>query len=232
MKLPKAILLDLDNTVYEYAPCQQRAMETAQPLVAAARKEWGTFEVFSRDYDTARAAIQKLLPGHAASHCRLLYFKTMIETATGSSQLGLAMRVYDAFWQGYFAAMRIDEGCAAKLSSWRAAGVRLSWVTNFTTETQLKKLAKIGLTDAADFLVTSEEAGADKPSPLPFQLAMKKLNVRASDCVMIGDDWKSDIEPSLALGIVPIFVRRGSSKTVPDNVSSFDRWEELSTLFS
>ena len=231
MKLPKAILLDLDNTVYEYAPCQQRAMETAHRVVAAARKEWGSFEAFSHDYDLGRAAIQKLLPGHAASHCRLLYFKSMIEMAFGASHLPLAMRVHDAFWQGYFAAMRIDEGCAVKLASWRAAGVRLAWVTNFTTETQVKKLAKIGLTDAADFLITSEEAGADKPSPLPFQLAMKKLKVRATDCVMVGDDWKSDIEPSLALAIVPIFRRRESAKAT-GNVLSFERWEELSTLFS
>ncbi len=231
MKLPKAILLDLDNTVYEYAPCQQRAMETAQGEAAAVRKEWSTFEVFSKDYDAGRAVIQKLLPGHAASHCRLLYFKTMVEMMFGSSQLRLATRLHNAFWQGYFEAMRIDEGCAAKLESWRTAGVKLAWVTNFTTETQVKKLEKIGLAEATDFLITSEEAGADKPSPLPFQLAMKKLNVRAQDCVMIGDDWKSDVEPSLALGIAPIF-RRRDSKQIAGHVSSFDRWEELSALFS
>ncbi len=232
MKMPKAILLDLDNTVYEYAPCQQAAMATAHEVARALHQGWDNFEVFSREYDLARATVQNLLPGHAASHCRLLYFKTMIEAACQNSQLSMATRINDAFWHGYYGAMKIDDGCAITLRGWKEAGVRLAWVTNFTTETQVKKLAKIGLVDAAEFLVTSEEAGADKPSPLPFQLALKKLKVRAQDCVMVGDDWKADVEPSRALGMTPLFRRRGSAKKSAADVGSFDRWEELSTLFS
>jgi len=235
MKLPGAVLLDLDNTVYEYAPCQKRAMQAAHPIAAAARKEWESFEVFSNDYDAARALIQRQLPGHSASHCRLLYFKTLIEMRCGKSDLAAVIRLHDAFWKGFFAVMKVDAGCQEVLAAWKKRGARLAWVTNFTTERQVQKLQALGLETAADFLVTSEEAGADKPSPLPFQLAMKKLGVEPKDCLMIGDDWKSDIEPSEKLGIRSVWCRRGiSPEKWPGSAAwpAFDSWSELSQLFS
>ena len=44
-----------------------------------------------------------------------------------------------------------------------------------------------------DFIVTSEEAGADKPSKEPFQLAIDKINPTGSNYWMIGDNFDADI---------------------------------------
>ena len=42
-------------------------------------------------------------------------------------------------------------------------------------------------------VITSEEAGSDKPSDKPFKLAIDKLKPRGPKYWMIGDNSKSDI---------------------------------------
>ncbi len=178
-------------------------------------------------------AVAKRIPDHAASHCRRLYFLRLVEKKLGFSDLNLVTKLHDAFWKGYFAAMKPDEGCLATLEKFKGTGIRLAWVTNFTTERQIQKLTQIGMNSLAHFLVTSEEAGADKPSPKPFQLALEKLGLPAQDVCMIGDDWEADIEPATALGMRAIWRKRADSRSAPDkkiSVPEFSNWSELNSL--
>ena len=54
------------------------------------------------------------------------------------------------------------------------------------------KLAELGLERYIDVLVTSEEAGAEKPSARIFRMALKKAGCRASETLLIGDDRIKD----------------------------------------
>ncbi|MFO0810367.1 MAG: HAD-IA family hydrolase [Gemmataceae bacterium] len=187
MPPPRAILFDLDNTAYAYAPCH------AAGLAASG--------VSAADYETARAAVKRLVAGTAAEHSRLLYFKTITEQSHGCSKLRTALTLHDAYWRGYFAAMTLRPGCAELLTDLRHAGVRLAWVTNFTTERQIHKLIALGLDEAAEYLVTSEEAGADKPDPRVVGRALALLGVTAEDAVLVGDNEIEDGGAARAAGV-------------------------------
>lgn len=52
-----------------------------------------------------------------------------------------------------------------------------------------------------DFVVTSEEAGADKPASLILELALEKAGRKSGIIWMIGDDWK-DIDSGRSIGAV------------------------------
>lgn len=65
-------------------------------------------------------------------------------------------------------------------------------VTNLTTAIQLRKIQKFGLAGLIDFLVTSEEAGKEKPAPLIFRLALRKAGCAARDVLTVGDDPAAD----------------------------------------
>ena len=225
MALPKALLLDVDNTVYAYPPCQAAGLDAAKKILPAS---WQQPDRFEEEYAKARSEVGKQIPAHGASHCRLLYFKWLIENKVGHSDLPLALKLHDVFWRGYFSAMRADEHCLSTLEELKRAGVKLAWVTNFTTERQVQKLDAIGMVRLADFLVTSEEAGADKPSPQAFLLALKKLRLNPADVVMVGDDWENDIVAAQKLGIRPIWRRRDDPKQV--SVESFEKWTDLKSL--
>jgi putative hydrolase of the HAD superfamily len=44
-----------------------------------------------------------------------------------------------------------------------------------------------------DYLVSSEEAGAEKPDPKVFELSLEKLGLKKDEVVMIGDNYEKDI---------------------------------------
>ncbi len=52
-----------------------------------------------------------------------------------------------------------------------------------------------------DFMVTSEEAGEEKPSPKIFNMCIKKAGCLPSECLFIGDDLKKDYYGALSAGM-------------------------------
>jgi len=67
---------------------------------------------------------------------------------------------------------------------------------------------KLGLEPYLDFVVTSEEAGADKPNPLIFQVALRQAKVNASEAIHVGDQYKIDVVGARGVGINPILIDR------------------------
>ena len=62
--------------------------------------------------------------------------------------------------------------------------------------------------DYLDFVVTSDEAGADKPKPPVFLAALERARVDASEAIHVGDQYKVDILGARGVGITPILIDR------------------------
>ena len=227
MTAPRALLLDLDNTAYAYAPCHAAGLAAAQAVAAALAPAWGDAARFAADYAAARAAVKPHVAGTAAEHSRLLYFKALIERAQGRTLTDETLRLHAAYWDGYCAALRPEPGCARLLGALRGAGVRLAWVTNFTAAEQFRKLAALGLAGAADWLVTSEEAGADKPDPRPVRLALARLGVGPAEAWLVGDGVVEDGGAAAACGVPFVWIRRGDGPTPANAAAVVSHWAEL-----
>lgn len=74
-------------------------------------------------------------------------------------------------------------------------------ITNGFKEVQYIKLENSGLDHYFDVILCSEEVGHNKPSLHIFQYALKKAGAKASDSVMIGDDFEVDIIGALNAGM-------------------------------
>jgi 2-haloacid dehalogenase/putative hydrolase of the HAD superfamily len=66
-------------------------------------------------------------------------------------------------------------------------------------------------------VVTSEDAGAYKPSPLIFQRALALLGLRADEVVHVGDSLHADVAGARAAGIAAVWINR-SGRPVPDGM--------------
>lgn len=80
-----------------------------------------------------------------------------------------------------------------------AAGLRLAVVSNWDIGLR-GHLRAIGLDSLTDTVITSAEAGAPKPSPAIFELALQRLGTTADRAVHVGDD-AADEEGARAAGI-------------------------------
>jgi putative hydrolase of the HAD superfamily len=230
MKQPRALLLDLDNTAYDYQPCHEAGLLAAGAEAAAIDPAWSTMAGFEVAFGAARSAVKRTTGRCAAGHSRLLYFKRMLETRHGETRAAPALRLDEAYWRGYLGAMQLDAGCRELLAEQTARGVRIAWVTNFTTRRQLDKLARLGLDAVGALLVTSEEAGAEKPDPRGVALALERLGVAAGDAWMVGDDPIEDVQAALAGGVTMVLKPRGRATGDCGAHHVVDSWSGLRAL--
>ncbi|MBM3554362.1 MAG: HAD family hydrolase [Alphaproteobacteria bacterium] len=231
---PTAVLIDLDNTLYPYAPAHAAAM--SQTTAKAARLLGIEPPVFSEAAAAARDEVKTRIGTVAASHSRLLYFQRAIERLGLKSQPLLALDLEQTYWRTFLAASRLFPEAKALLDDIRAAGVAVALVTDLTTQIQFRKLVYWGLDHAFDHVVTSEEAGADKPGEAPYLLAKAKLGAAAERIWMVGDDPVADIEGSRRiLGAATVQkrhegVRIAVGEAGPDAV--FDDFADLRRFFA
>ena len=93
------------------------------------------------------------------------------------------------------------------LHRWRAAGTRLAVVSNWDVSLH-DALADTGLTPAFELVLSSAEAGASKPDPAIFELALRTLAASPADAVHVGDSEAEDVTGAIAAGIRPVLLRR------------------------
>ncbi len=67
---------------------------------------------------------------------------------------------------------------------------------------------ELGLKPYLDFVVASDEVGADKPNPAIFLAALERARVKASEAVHIGDQYEIDVVGARGVGIKPILIDR------------------------
>lgn len=101
---------------------------------------------------------------------------------------------------------RVYSDVACQLEQWRAAGLRLAVVSNF--DRRLHRLLEgLGLAPLLDAVVVSSEAGAAKPDPRPFELALTALELRADQAWHIGDS-PEDLAGAKAAGLPCVLIDR------------------------
>jgi 2-haloacid dehalogenase/putative hydrolase of the HAD superfamily len=66
-------------------------------------------------------------------------------------------------------------------------------------------------------VVTSEDVGAYKPSPLMFKRALAVLGMRADEVLHVGDSLSADVAGAKAAGITGVWVNR-HGRPVPDGI--------------
>ena len=107
----------------------------------------------------------------------------------------------DEFAPAFVGALEFAElpGAADACRSLAAAGLRLAVVSNWDVGLH-DHLTALGLDALLDAVVTSAEAGAPKPAPQVFELALARLGATAAHAVHVGDA-DADAEGARAAGL-------------------------------
>ena len=87
---------------------------------------------------------------------------------------------------------QLFDGAKDFLTNLSLARIKRYLITDLTTQVQLQKLIALDIADDFEFILTSEEAGADKPSQQIFQIVAKQIPAGAT-VWMIGDNLEKDI---------------------------------------
>lgn len=199
----RALVFDLDNTLYPYKP----AHEPAQKALIRAMSE--RLQIAEESVTLAlkygRNSIHNELHGLGASHSRLFYVQRALESL-GRFTPGLSLELASCYWEVFFKNMHLTPLVMPTLLLARARGFRIGLVTDLTAEIQFAKLKSLGLEAVFDAVVTSEEAGKEKPHPWPIILCLRKLGCIPEQAVMIGDSVAKDLGAAKAAGLFTTFL--------------------------
>ena len=205
----KTVIFDLDDTLYtDWRTCDDAGL--------AAVGAYGEQALGLTPIETVRAfregraqAIRQLGPIGSA-HNRALWAQLALE-ALGQNPLPHAEALHNAYWGSVFDKIALDPAVPTLLNTLHEAGVRTAVCTNMMADIQMRKLVRLGLSDAIDCFVTSEEAGVDKPSPDIFCYTLRKAGGTADAAFMVGDSYAHDVAGAQAAGIPCIWINRAGA---------------------
>lgn len=196
-----AILIDLDNTLFHWTPCDREAIKAVYEQLRQ-RVEL-TFERFVELNWLVRGELKVELANQGSSHNRVIFFKKIVESLLGRPDVQLVLDMYETYWatflqiaQPHPEAHRVLESLSRR---WPVA-----MVSNHTTEVQLRKVAKLEFDRFFTAIITSEEAGVEKPDARIYQTALKRLGAQPGSTVMIGDHPQGDIQGAKNVGLTTI----------------------------
>jgi len=98
-------------------------------------------------------------------------------------------------------------------------GYRMHICSNGFHEVQYKKLRACGLYGCFDTIILSEDAGANKPSPLFFDYALRQSEAKKDTTLMIGDNFQTDILGAKRAGIDTAYFNRFPDYPAPEPVT-------------
>ncbi len=86
-------------------------------------------------------------------------------------------------------------------------GLKLGIITNLKSDINLL-CRELGLGSYLDVTLTSNTAGAAKPSPRIFLAALEKTGVVAEDAIYVGDQYQVDVVGARKAGMKPVLIDR------------------------
>ena len=174
----RAVIFDLDDTLYEYGPLDKEAWGKVRELACG---ELGiSVAVYEEAYSYGRRETKRQLENVAASHNRLLY---------------------ETYWGIFLEKMRLFDGVREFMDRMHERGITMMVCTDLTAHIQHRKIEALRIAEDIKYLVTSEEAGREKPAPEMFALCLEKLKKRPEEVCCIGDSLERDVKAALAAGM-------------------------------
>ena len=194
----KAVIFDLDNTLYNFDAANEFGIRA---LAAYTELVFGWDYPRMKDlYEESREKLTERMGDVGSAHNRLLRFQNLLE----EKKLPLhphALEMAKAYWRGVLDNMEPSPGAREIMEELRRMGIRIGLGTDMTAYMQYEKLIRLGLMEYMDFIVSSEEAGTDKPGNAFFMLCARKAGCLPGECLFIGDNIVRDYGGAAAAGM-------------------------------
>ncbi len=195
----KALLMDLDDTLINSSRIYDRALEFATYYLSEKNglKLTDFYPIVKRK-DTL---IRKNFPTVHTRHSRILVFRHALEEAGVNYSLADLPTAEDIYWEFFDENVSLYDGVIDALKMIRETGVKTAVVSDGDLRGRIRKIEAVGLLPYIDQVFASEETIFEKPFSAIFTLALSKLKVQSSEALMVGNNYKNDIQGAQLVGI-------------------------------
>ena len=197
----KAVIFDLDNTLIDFMTMKKISCDAA--ITAMIGAGWNT------DKKQAMEELFKLYEKYGMEEKTI--FQKLLKKTTKKID-------YEVLASGIVAYRRVRSGflepyphVGQVLFELKQRGIKLAIVSDAPRLKAWIRLVSMKINHLFDVVVTFEDTRKLKPSPIPFKLAFRKLNLKPQECLMVGDRPERDIKGAKKLGMVTCFAKYGGS---------------------
>ena len=210
------VLLDADNTLFDFNAAEARALDTV-----LAEFGWPRDEETKQTYLEINHALWSAFDRGEAEESFLTVerFRRLGERLGRRADPAEMNRRY---LDHLGACSLLLPGAEELCRTLRAAGCRLALATNGVARVQHARLAGSPLVPYLERLFISGEMGTRKPEPAFFRAALAAMGAEDMDrCVMVGDGLGSDVKGALSVGLDVIWFAPGGSEAPADRKPTY-----------
>jgi putative hydrolase of the HAD superfamily len=208
----KAIIFDLDNTLVDFLLLKRRAIEAAVHAMIDAGLEI--------DYNEAVKKINEIYDREGIEYQQV--FDHLLKDVYGKIDYKIISAGVVAYRKAREAALKPYPKVFPTLIELIKMSLKLAVVSDAPAKEAWLRLSYINFHHLFDVVITYDDSHEKKPSPVPFNMALKKLNLKAEECLMIGDWAERDMVGARAVGMKTVFARYGDAFNTGNPESDYD----------
>ena len=194
---PVAIVFDVNETLSDMSPMAERFADIGMSALTA--KVW--FASVLRDgFAAGMTGRQEQFAVLAAENLKSLL---------GSEQLDRDLDDAVGHVMSGFVTLPVHPDVAPGIQALDEAGIRLMTLSNGSAEVAEQLLARAGIRDRFEQLLSVEEAGAWKPAPGAYQYAGRRAGLELTEMMLVAvHPW--DIDGAVRAGMRTAWLERGA----------------------
>lgn len=196
----KYFLFDIDRTLWDFdanaAIAMRMVLDKFQLPIGSFNDFISQYEVINHhlwdEYEAGRVTKEYL---------RRERFYQTLKNNYNIDDFALSEKIGREYLEFMALGKELMPGALEVLQMIESKGGKMAIVSNGFKEVQYRKMRVSGIETFFSAVMISEEIGAHKPHPAIFQMAMESLGGNKAETLMVGDDYKNDIEGAMSFGI-------------------------------
>ena len=204
------IIFDLFNTLYRFDPERENTQIDAAKIIG--------IKISKKEINDALNQADKWFAKETAKNSMHLmseeekdlfysnYEKILFNYAgheISNEQSGIVWN----FVKGMKSSLKLFDDASDLLNILKREKVITCIVTNFDSDGRILSKS-LNVPNLVDYVITSKDAGAQKPSIEIFNYSLNFMNAKPENCIFIGDQIETDIKGALKANIKPFLIDR------------------------
>ncbi len=196
-----AVIFDLDNTLLDFMKMKEYAVKAAITGMQEAGldvDEEKSYEKIIQMYNERGWENQQI-------------FNEFLIDSIGSVDNKILVAGIVSYRRAREANLQVYPNVNSTLISLIKMGIKLAVVSDAPSREAWMRLYYLNLHHVFDVVLTFDDTKERKPSPVPFKMALEKLQCDAENTLMVGDWPDRDVVGAKQLGLKTIFARYGDT---------------------
>jgi len=198
----KTVIFDLDNTLVDFMRMKKEAIKAA----VAGMVDSGLDMSFKEAYDEVMAIYDR----EGIEHQEV--FDKFLTDHYGRVNHKILAAGVVGYRKAREAALVLYPHVTSTLTTMVKRGIRLALITDAPPKQAWLRLCYLNLHHLFDLVITAEDTGALKPSPLPFLKALEELGLTPDEAIMVGDWPDRDMKGAQSVGMRSVLAKYGDRK--------------------